>query len=207
MRGRWDRPQLVPLPISRCVSAWLTLSLHLLPPSSSTARKKRDPRLRKWERMGGMERLGTKPEARRTHPPGGLVPRTLSPPRHQPPHPPSPHNSGVNIKTRKRNIAVALDPASFADAVVAVFADARVDGDADGEAWLAAGLPALQATDLDFSRYGDTLFEVLFAGGRMSAGGAVVDDGRATLDRAYLAPGVPEESIGAFVAGFQALLR
>ena len=39
------------------------------------------------------------------------------------------HYSGVQIKTRKRNIAVALDPGSFADAVVTIFEDARVDGD------------------------------------------------------------------------------
>lgn len=37
--------------------------------------------------------------------------------------------SGVQIKTRKRNIAVALDPGSFSDAVVTIFEDARVDGD------------------------------------------------------------------------------
>ena len=67
--------------------------------------------------------------------------------------------------------------------------------------------PFHQVADLDFSRYGDTLFEVLFAGGRMSAGGAVVDDGHATLDRAYLSPGVPEASITPFVQAFQALLR
>lgn len=34
---------------------------------------------------------------------------------------PSQQNSGVNIKTRKRNIQVALDPGSFADAVVTIF--------------------------------------------------------------------------------------
>ena len=33
--------------------------------------------------------------------------------------------SGVQIKTRKRNIAVALDPGSFANAVVVCFEDAR----------------------------------------------------------------------------------
>jgi len=30
--------------------------------------------------------------------------------------------------------------------------------------------------ELDFSRYGETLFEVLFAGGRMAAGGNVVSE-------------------------------
>ena len=37
--------------------------------------------------------------------------------------------SGVQIKTRKRNIAVALDPGSFANAVVVCFEDAREDTD------------------------------------------------------------------------------
>ena len=35
----------------------------------------------------------------------------------------------MQIKTRKRNIAVALDPGSFSDAVVTIFEDARVEGD------------------------------------------------------------------------------
>jgi len=32
--------------------------------------------------------------------------------------------------------------------------------------------------DLDFSRYGETLFEVLFAGGRMAGGGNVIQEGK-----------------------------
>jgi hypothetical protein len=32
--------------------------------------------------------------------------------------------------------------------------------------------------DLDFSRYGETLFEVLFAGGRMAGGGNVISEGK-----------------------------
>ena len=46
--------------------------------------------------------------------------------------------SGVQIKTRKRNIAVALDPGSFADAVVTIFEDQK-DGD-DLETNLLAGV-------------------------------------------------------------------
>ena len=84
--------------------------------------------------------------------------------------------SGVQIKTRKRNIAVALDPGSFADAVVTIFEDAR-DGDSL-EKNLASGVKVLEATQLDFSRYGDTLFEVFFAGGRLAAGGNVVEEGK-----------------------------
>ena len=36
----------------------------------------------------------------------------------------------------------------------------------------------LEGADLDFSRYGDTLFEVLFAGGRLAGGGNVVEEGK-----------------------------
>ena len=31
---------------------------------------------------------------------------------------------------------------------------------------------------MDFSRYGETLFEVLFAGGRMAGGGNVISEGK-----------------------------
>lgn len=82
----------------------------------------------------------------------------------------------MQIKTRKRNIAVALDPGSFADAVVTIFEDAK-DGD-DLEKNLSAGVKVVEGTQLDFSRYGDTLFEVFFAGGRLAAGGNVVEEGK-----------------------------
>ena len=36
----------------------------------------------------------------------------------------------------------------------------------------------LESAELDFSRYGDTLFEVLFAGGRLAGGGNVVEEGK-----------------------------
>lgn len=37
-------------------------------------------------------------------------------------------------------------------------------------------MQVLESVELDFSRYGETLFEVLFAGGRMAAGGNVVSE-------------------------------
>jgi hypothetical protein len=83
-----------------------------------------------------------------------------------------PQLAGTQIKTRKRNIAVPLDPGSFADAVVQIFQDSK-DGD-DVEKNLQAAVKVLESADLDFSRYGETLFEVIFAGGRLAAGGSVV---------------------------------
>lgn len=84
--------------------------------------------------------------------------------------------AGVQIKARKRNIAVALDPGSFSDAVVSVFEEA-FDGD-NLDKSLQDGVKVLEGVDLDFSRYGDNLFEILFTGGRMAAGGNVVEEGK-----------------------------
>ena len=84
--------------------------------------------------------------------------------------------SGVTIKTRKRNIAVALDPGSFADAVVAIFEDCNESDSLDQN--LQAAVKVLETTALDFSRYGETLFEVLFAGGRMSFGSNLAPEGK-----------------------------
>ncbi|KAK9908637.1 hypothetical protein WJX75_000787 [Coccomyxa subellipsoidea] len=112
--------------------------------------------------------------------------------------------AGVQIKTRKRNIAVALDPGSFADAVVHIFEDAK-DGD-DLEKNLAAGVKVVEGTQLDFSRYGDTLFEVFFAGGRLAAGGNVVEEGK-KLDSNVLAAEATKEAIVPYMKMFQSLLR
>ena len=74
-----------------------------------------------------------------------------------------------------------MDPASFATAVVDIFDDAKeVEGNdlSSLDKNLQAGVKGLDSAELDFSRYGETLFEVLFAGGRMAAGGNVVEEGR-----------------------------
>lgn len=69
---------------------------------------------------------------------------------------------GARIKTRKRNIAAPLDPATFADAVVQIYLEH------DGDLELIA--KSIESADLDFSRYGDTFFEVVFTGGRTQPG-------------------------------------
>ncbi|PKI45088.1 hypothetical protein CRG98_034472 [Punica granatum] len=60
--------------------------------------------------------------------------------------------SGTRIKTRKRNIAAPLDPAAFADAVVQIYLDNAGD--------LELVAKSIESSDLNFSRYGDTFFEV-----------------------------------------------
>lgn len=76
---------------------------------------------------------------------------------------------GTRIKTRKRNIAAPLDPAAFADAVVQIYLDNAGD--------LEAVAKSFESSDLNFSRYGDTFFEVIFTGGRTQPGTTKPDEG------------------------------
>jgi hypothetical protein len=144
----------------------------------------------------------------------------------------------VNVKTRKRNIVVPSDPGSFADAIIQIFHDAGAaagvalpgagagagdDGDApqppppaqqqpltaaDVERLLDAGAKALDGAELDFSRYADTLFEVLFAGGRLGTGGALADDQRLRLAACVLTcPPGDAAALQPFIKTFQTLIR
>ncbi|KAG6539226.1 hypothetical protein ZIOFF_004381 [Zingiber officinale] len=76
---------------------------------------------------------------------------------------------GTRIKTRKRNIAAPLDPAAFADAVVLIYLENAGD--------LELVVKNVEASDLNFSRYGDTFFEVVFTGGRTQPGTIKPDEG------------------------------
>lgn len=144
--------------------------------------------------------------------------------------------AGVNVKTRKRNIVVPSDPGSFADAIIQIFHDAGAaagvplaggagaaedGGDdqqqpvqqqplstADVEKLLDAGAKALDGAELDFSRYADTLFEVLFAGGRLGTGGALADDQRLRLAACVLTcPPGDAAALQPFIKTFQTLIR
>jgi hypothetical protein len=76
---------------------------------------------------------------------------------------------GTRIKTRKRNIAVPLDTATFADAVVQIYNEHKGD--------LELIAKDVDASDLDFSRYGETFFEVVFTGGRNQPGTTKPEEG------------------------------
>jgi hypothetical protein len=88
---------------------------------------------------------------------------------------------GVNVKTRKRNVAVPLDPAGFADSVLTLFEEHCSELD-DIAAKLAAANKAIDTSNLDFSRYGVTLFEIFFAGARMGIGTKLADDTKKKID-------------------------
>ncbi|MCO5599252.1 hypothetical protein L7F22_053353 [Adiantum nelumboides] len=76
---------------------------------------------------------------------------------------------GTRIKTRKRNIAAPLDPSSFADAIVQIYLEHGGD--------LELIAKDIDASDLDFSRYGETFFEVVYTGGRMQLGSTKPEEG------------------------------
>jgi hypothetical protein len=76
---------------------------------------------------------------------------------------------GTRIKTRKRNIAVPLDTATFSDAVVQIYNEHQGD--------LELIAKDIDGSELDFSRYGDTFFEVVFTGGRNQPGTTKPEEG------------------------------
>lgn len=113
--------------------------------------------------------------------------------------------AGVNVKTRKRNIVVPADPGSFATAIVQIFQDAS-DG-VSVEKDLEAGVKVLDSADLDFSRYADTLFEVLFAGGRLATGGNLADEQKDKLATNVLNTEATTEALLPYIKVFQSLIR
>ncbi|KAF8100808.1 hypothetical protein N665_0216s0008 [Sinapis alba] len=76
---------------------------------------------------------------------------------------------GTRIKTRKRNIAAPLDPAAFSDVVVQIYLDNAGD--------LELVAKSIESADLNFSRYGDIFFEVVFIGRRTQPGTVKPDEG------------------------------
>jgi hypothetical protein len=85
--------------------------------------------------------------------------------------------AGATLKTRKRYIVAPIDPESFANAVIQIVQDAAGGEGASPADDLEAAGKALDAAEIEFARYGDTLFEVLFAGGRLASGAALAEGG------------------------------
>ncbi|CAH2065568.1 unnamed protein product, partial [Thlaspi arvense] len=76
---------------------------------------------------------------------------------------------GTRIKNRKRNITTPFDPTAFSDAVVVIYLDNAGDLDLVAK--------NIESSDLNFSRYGDIFFEVVFIGGRTQTGSVKSDEG------------------------------
>jgi len=78
--------------------------------------------------------------------------------------------SGQRIKTRKRDEKEKFDPIGFRDSVLAGFAEAGDDLESIYKFLDLAG------SKLDYRRYGESLFDILIAGGLLAPGGSVLQD-------------------------------
>ncbi|XP_048780210.1 eIF5-mimic protein 2-like [Ostrea edulis] len=81
-----------------------------------------------------------------------------------------PSLSGHRLKTRKRDEKEKYDPSSFRDAIIQGLTE--TDNDLDQ----VAKYLDLQGGKLDFRRYADVLFDILFAGGQLAPGGSIIED-------------------------------
>ncbi|GJP77349.1 hypothetical protein CLOP_g7758, partial [Closterium sp. NIES-67] len=106
---------------------------------------------------------------------------------------------GTRIKTRKRNIAVPLDPTSFADAIVHIYKDHQGD--------LELIAKDIDSSELDFSRYGETFFEVVLSGGRMQPGTTKPEEGAERQPWNVLNSSPTKEGVLTHVLFIQKILR
>lgn len=116
---------------------------------------------------------------------------------------------GVKLKTRKRNIVVPHDPQSFANAVIELLTDSHVENGENVDVTLENANKILDSAELDYSRYGEVLFEVAFAGHILVSGGA---SGPASKEEAKALPFCilkceGRDEIIPYVKWFQAMIR
>ncbi|KFM79503.1 Basic leucine zipper and W2 domain-containing protein 1, partial [Stegodyphus mimosarum] len=78
--------------------------------------------------------------------------------------------SGQRIKTRKRDEKEKYDPASFRDAILQGLSETGSDLEQVSKFLDTAG------SKLDYRRYGETLFDILLAGGILAPGGTLAPD-------------------------------
>eukprot|EP00914_Ancora_sagittata_P012377 GHVO01023830.1.p1 GENE.GHVO01023830.1~~GHVO01023830.1.p1 ORF type:complete len:418 (+),score=69.29 GHVO01023830.1:59-1312(+) len=84
---------------------------------------------------------------------------------------PKPSLTGHRLKARKRDEKEKYDAPAFRDVVIQGFIEADNDLDKVSRYLDSAG------SRLDYRRYVETLFDILFAGGILAPGGSVVEDG------------------------------
>ena len=117
--------------------------------------------------------------------------------------------AGTRNRVRKRNIRIPLDPQSFADAVVTIF---KEQGEEDVTEGFDKDLEVIantlgESSALDFDRYGNTFFELVFTGDRMGIGSAGNKDEGQTLERYVFKDPATMEGVMPWVKFMQATIR
>lgn len=78
--------------------------------------------------------------------------------------------SGQRLKTRKRDEKEKYDPAGFRDSILQGLCETGNDLEAVSK------FLDISGSKLDYRRYGETLFDILIAGGILAPGGSIVQD-------------------------------
>lgn len=81
-----------------------------------------------------------------------------------------PSLSGQRLKTRKRDEKEKYDPSAFRDAIIQGLNETGADLEQVSKFLDVSG------AKLDYRRYSDVLFDILFAGGQLAPGGSIVQD-------------------------------
>lgn len=117
-----------------------------------------------------------------------------------------PSLGGVRIRQRKRNINVPLDPASFAESLLEIFASSKEEAEGNVDASLEGASKGIDQSELDYNRYADTFFEVLFTGWLLGTGSEVKareDDVKLNI----LASGATREDVLPYIKFTQMIMR
>ena len=113
--------------------------------------------------------------------------------------------AGTRIRVRKRNIQIPLDPQSFADSIETLFNDGlneNTQGSLEKDLAELANVMG-DSSSLEFDRYGNTFFELIFTGGRMGTG----TSGEPQLARFLLQEEATHEATLPWVTFMQACIR
>uniref|UniRef100_A0A646QFT5 LeuZipperW2 n=1 Tax=Hemiscolopendra marginata TaxID=943146 RepID=A0A646QFT5_9MYRI len=113
--------------------------------------------------------------------------------------------SGQRIKTRKRDEKEKYDPAGFRDSILQGLSESGNDLEAVTKFLDGAG------SKLDYRRYGETLFDILIAGGILAPGGSIVQDADpnklSRTDVCVFCTSDDTDSLKAFTQVFYKLIR
>ncbi|KAK3579292.1 hypothetical protein CHS0354_033372 [Potamilus streckersoni] len=116
-----------------------------------------------------------------------------------------PSLSGQRLKTRKRDEKEKYDPSSFRDAIIQGL------NETGGDLELVSKFLDISGSKLDYRRYAEVLFDILFAGGQLAPGGSIVEEQDETkvyrTDICVFAVEESKDSLKAFYEVFVKLIR
>ncbi|GAB1597923.1 basic leucine zipper and W2 domain-containing protein 1-like [Argonauta hians] len=114
---------------------------------------------------------------------------------------PKPILSGQRLKTRKRDEKEKYDPSSFRDAIIVGLNDCSNDLEQVCKFLDTAG------SRLDYRRYAEVLFDILFTGGQLAPGGLIVQDSPTKPSRADICVFTAKEDVETLKAFYEVFFK